>query len=163
MADPCKNYTFNHLIFLADEKRVGVLENNFSGKGAAMKRSLRTDSSPLNAGIDWKFPDAVCVVNAFMLKGNHDNFAGNASNVERWENFRKQLSRAGETVGPDEIKEIISTRVDSNSPKCGSIYNACTQQMMVYEPAENELEIFFRPRTGELPARPFFEKVVVDF
>jgi hypothetical protein len=165
MADPKRNYTFNHLIVLSDAKRSGILENNISGKGKDIRRALREDNSPLNNGIEWNFPNAVCAVNAFMLKGNHDNFTGVPSNVERWNNFKSELRDAGETVSAEQLKQIVSfyPGADPASSKGGNIYNCYTQQIIIYQPATDELEIFFRPRNGELPVRPVFEKVNVDF
>jgi len=165
MTDSSRQYTFNHLILLSDAQKSGILENNFSGKGKQMRRSLRLDHSPLHEGIQWNFPNAVCGVNAFMLKGNHDNFTGAASNTERWKHFQTQLREAGESVSLMEMKQIVSFYPESDPAlsKSGGIYNAHTQQIILYQPTSNELEIFFRPRNGQLPVRPIFEKIIVDF
>lgn len=67
-----KDYSFNFNIFLADENTAGVFEDDpsrpFSG--------LRTALSPLKGNVDpWNYPNAVAVVNCFMLPGSDDNCA----------------------------------------------------------------------------------------
>ncbi|HBE73785.1 MAG TPA: hypothetical protein DDW31_06850, partial [candidate division Zixibacteria bacterium] len=51
LADTSRHYAYNHLVLMSDRNGGGVLENNFSGSGTAMRRALRRDSSGLNPGV----------------------------------------------------------------------------------------------------------------
>jgi hypothetical protein len=165
MIDPKKAYTFNHLIALSDPQHSQILENNISGQGANICRALRSDSSALNNGITWKFPNAVAAVNAFMLKGNHDNYTGVAENTQRWNVLKSQLQSKGGTVSMEELKQIVCFCPNHipGTKNQGSIYRESAQQIILCEPASDELEIFFRPRNGQLPSLPVFEEVPLMF
>ncbi|HSO85665.1 MAG TPA: C45 family autoproteolytic acyltransferase/hydrolase [Draconibacterium sp.] len=161
VTNPWRNYTFNHNVLLSDSQTSKVLENNFSGTGKNMQRTLRSDTSALNPGITWGFTDAVATVNSFLLLGNHDNHTGNPSNMNRWESLKTQLQNYGETITLDELKQIAS--FDNNdgpgSQSSGDIYNSGTQQIVLFQPDNFHLEVAFRPKSGILPANPVFEKI----
>jgi hypothetical protein len=162
MSDPAKNYTFNHLIALADPQECKILENNISGTGTDMRRALRSFDSPLNDGIAWDINDAVGSVNSFLLKGNHDNHTGNLENTARWAKMKEQLLAQGDIITLAQLKKVISFH---NGPEpglrtTGDLYNVRTQQIIVLEPDSLSLEVFFRPGNSlKLPPDPVFEKV----
>jgi len=103
-------YGFNHLVFLADSERGGVLENNLSGTGLNMHRELRTADSELNPGVEWEFTEAVVAVSAFMLKGNHDNFTEQIVATSRLDSYNTLLNNAVSdgAVTWEEVKTIQS-------------------------------------------------------
>jgi len=160
LSDASRQYTFNHLIFLADADTAKVLENNFTGK-----RTLRSDNSELQAGITWEFPNAVAAVNAFLLKGNASNFPMYGINEPRWKSFKSQLQSKGDVVTVEEIKQIASYRTGDAPAKQpqGDLYNYMTQQIIIFQPASMTLEVFFHPRKGGLPRTPNFVTVPVAF
>ncbi len=186
MMDPQKQYAFNHLVYLADPDSSRVLENNISGTGSNMRRALRDDTSELNKGIQWGYQDMIAAVNAFMLKGNHNNFNDtnpfNARNPKRWESLLSQLNQHcgsgvgaqsygsggrcfSKRLGKEELKEIISY-YHGATPSWqseGDIYNIETQQILIFEPDQLKLEVFFRPSDGKLPSKPNFERIPVMF
>ncbi|MBW1713913.1 MAG: hypothetical protein JRJ59_12285 [Deltaproteobacteria bacterium] len=164
VADPAKEYAFNHLVFLSDPDLSKVLENNISGAGSNMRRALRTCHSELNPGVSWGIDNSVCAVNSFVLQGNHDNHTIYDGNYARWNNYRDLLQAAGEPVGAEELKAMASYLSGTDpGADAGDIYRGGEQQMMIVEPDSLGLEVFFRPRTGGLPLRPSFERVDVSF
>ncbi|WP_295442383.1 hypothetical protein [uncultured Thiodictyon sp.] len=44
----------------------------------------------------------------------------------------------------------------------GDLYNTDTQQMMLYVPATNHLEVFFKPQDNTTPKQPRFVEVKLD-
>ncbi len=159
LLDPAKKYAYNHLIVLADKNTAKILENNMNGL-----RALRSDTSALNKGPGWGFPNAVGAVNAFMLKDNAENF--HSYDTARWASMKNELKSKGEVVTFKELKEISSFCVKGQglgSQKQGSLYSHQTQQIILFAPAEMKLEIFFCPRDGTLPAMPSFLPVSVRF
>lgn len=164
MKDPSRDYAFNHLIFISDPDESKVLENNLSGKGKNMQRTLRNFDSPLNKGIIWGIGDSIGTVNSFLLEGNHDNHTSNKNNTKRWENIKTQLLAKGEEVTLDELKEVASFHKGSRpgSIDRGDLYNNTTQQIVIFEPHTFNLDIFFRPpnaASSSLPAIPIFENI----
>ena len=161
VTNPSRNYPFNHNVLLSDGQTSKVLENNFSGTGTKMQRALRSDTSALNTGITWEFADAVAVVNSFLLQGNHDNHAGNLSNMNRWGSIKTQLQNYGETITLDEMKLIASFDNDDgpDSQSDGDIYNSGTQQIVLFQPDNFHFEVAFRPKSGILQADPVFEEI----
>jgi hypothetical protein len=159
-----RKYTYGHLIFLCDPNTATVLENNMS-EGAGNFRRIRTERSDLNDGIEWGIDNSLGTVNSFMLKGNFNNYDSQSFNVLRWENMKAQLSSKGDRVTLDELKQIASYYPGSTVGKQeeGALYNVRTQQIIIYEPCRNNLEVFFRPKDGVLPLVPNFEKVKVKF
>ncbi len=127
-------------------------------------RALRSDKSELNPGLSWGFDNAVVAVNAFMLKGNIDNFLynpiyGNTTfNFVRWESYKTQLAAKGPTVTFEEMKEIVAYCQDANN----YIYNSSTQYIVVFDSATFRLEIY--PRNyREFTLNPKFIQVPVKF
>ncbi|MCL6588802.1 MAG: hypothetical protein K6U80_02510 [Firmicutes bacterium] len=162
MKDPARNYTCNHLIFLAGPKDGQVLENNFSGCDTA-RRALRSSQSKLNPGINWGFNQAVGAVNSFLLSGNFDNHTQYPHNVRRWASLCNELKKNGPVITWDELKAIISFD-NGDGPggmEEGDLYNGGTQQTILFIPATMRLEIFFRPHDGGLPADPVFKEIKV--
>lgn len=165
MADPSKNYAYNHLILLSDSRTSKVLENNLSGTGTNIHRALRSDTSSLNPGITWGFSNAVATVNSFLLAGNCDNQTGILSNTARWSSIKAQLQLSGDTVSLAELKQIASFDKGSvpQSQSDGDIYNSSTQQIVIFQPDIVHLEVAFKPKSGILPAAPVFEEIPVSF
>ncbi|WP_024832469.1 C45 family autoproteolytic acyltransferase/hydolase [Ruminiclostridium josui] len=164
LKSPIRNYTYGHLILLSDDKVTKVLENNISGKENSI-RDVRTEKSELNEGITWDIVDSVGTVNSFMLKGNLDNYSNNPFNTNRFYSMKKVLKEQGEKFTFDNMKAVASyyQGEEPGLQNDGDLYNTRTQQIIVFEPAINRYEVFFRPVTGELPKIPVFEKIPVLF
>lgn len=166
LKDPAKNYTFSHLIFLADEKSACILENNISGKGDMGRRTVRTDTSELNTGVTWGYPKMVGAENGFILKGQVDNMnAGKNARINqgRWSLMKEQIGlryKDRKSLTPEQVREIMTSyRGDepgSLMTNDGDLYNIQTQQMFLYLPAERKLEVFFKPLDGSSPLKPEF-------
>lgn len=163
LADTSKHYAYNHLVLMSDRNGGGVLENNFSGSGTAMRRVLRRDTSALNPGVEWEYPEAVAAVNSFVLYGNHDNHTGVQFNTGRWASFRSQLGAFGQ-VDWEELK-LIAGFDNGNGPgyEYTDIYNAGNHQIVCFRPDSMILEVAFKPKSGVLPADPAFVRVPVAF
>ncbi len=165
-----KNYTLNHLVFLGDQNNAKVLENNLTGSGFNMKRELRSYNSQLHDGVTWDFENAIAVVNSFLLEGNHNNHTGVDYNEKRWKQYKEQLALKGDKVNFNEVKEIM-TYYEEDKPTYGSIYSTLTQTIIVYEPSNFHLEIFFRDpsvdqSTGQQvppPLEPNFFTIPISF
>ncbi|MCD6358458.1 MAG: hypothetical protein J7L90_00620, partial [Dehalococcoidia bacterium] len=161
-------YGFNHLIFLADSEKSGVLENNLSGTGNDMRRALRSSDSELNPGIEWDFSNAIAAVSGFMLKGNHDNFTQVEICTTRLDSYKRLLTEA-ESDGKvtwNELKNIQSYDGTDGIPgllEDGDLYNSETAQIILFQPKTLELEIFFR-NTPTPPNEPSpFDKITIPF
>ncbi|MCX7748499.1 MAG: C45 family autoproteolytic acyltransferase/hydrolase [Clostridia bacterium] len=167
MKGNANNFTVNHLIAFSDKKESKVLENNFSGKGANGEKvqcALRSYDSRLNKGVEWGISDAMASVNSFILYGNTDNHTVLELNTKRWENIKEQLLAKGTSVTPESLKEVIS--YDGGSPgtfsDSGDVYNRMTLQMVLFQPENFSLEVFFRPKDNRKnPDHPVFEKIAV--
>jgi len=161
-------YGFNHLVFLADSEKSGVLENNLSGTGINMRRELRTVDSELNPGIEWEFNDVIVAVSAFMLKGNHDNFTEQIVATSRLYSYKTLLTDAftDGTVNWEELKDIQSYDGADGIPSEmaeGDLYNLGTRRIVVFQPGTLKLEIYFSqtPLPADDPAP--FEIISVPF
>jgi len=164
MIAPTNEYTTNHLIFVSDPNTSKVIENNFSGNGTAMRRALRTAESELNDGVPWGIDNAIGCVNAFMLKGNHDNFTGAAFNTQRWETIRREILARGNVVTWEDLRAIATYHNENPGRQDhGDIYSGANQNIILFEPGTKRLEIFFKPKTGDLPDEPVLVPVPVVF
>ncbi len=163
LADTSRHYAYNHLVLMSDRNGGGVLENNFSGSGTAMRRALRRDSSGLNPGVEWEHPGAVAAVNSFVLAGNHDNHTGVQFNTGRWASFRSQLGAFGQ-VDWEELK-LVAGFDNGNGPgyEYTDIYNAGNHQIVCFRPDSMILEVAFKPKSGVLPDDPIFQRVPASF
>ncbi len=158
-ADPSKEYAYHHMMFLADENRSAVLENDF-GK----RRALRDEKSELNPGISWPFDNAIACVNAFMLKGNHDNYKSREFNTGRWASYVSGLQAKGKPVSFEGLKEIQTHYTPQKQGKDpGDILNAESLFSMVYSFADKRLEIWFHPPTPDYTENPQFVEVKLPF
>jgi hypothetical protein len=165
LIDPANQYTVNHLIFLSDPNVSKVVENNFSGSGTNMRRALRTDTSPLNPGVTWDLPNAIGVVNSFVLEGNQDNHTMLGYNTERWATLKREIPAKGDTVSFEQLKQIATFHTDQfpGAQDAGDIYCGANQTIILFEPSTFHLEIAFKPRDGSpLPAQPVFNPVTVN-
>ena len=163
LADSEHHYAYNHNIIFSDGSRALVLENNFSGSGSDMHRALRAWDSELQEGVTWGFDNALCVVNSFLLKGNHHNqdmpLTGNQS---RWERYKTLLSESGQPVDQARMEAIAGG--DGSGPgDIESIYQDSEIQIIVVQPGVPSWRIFFRPKDGDLPTVPSFEDVPISF
>lgn len=164
LKSPERNYAFGHVIFLSDPDTSKVLENNVSLAANSM-RSIRTGDSELTSGIEWGISNSVASVNSFILKGNYSVLSNIKANTARWDSLKKQLLLMGDTVSLSELKEV-ATYHDSTSHGYqdeGNIYNTGTIQIIIFEPYNLDLQVFFRPKYGSLPNAPEFEKIEVPF
>lgn len=173
LCNPDKNYAYNHLILLADTKSVRFLENNISNFGEKPRRELRTDTSSLNSNIVWPYKSIIAAVNCFMLQGQPNNYnQGELAkiNVERWKLLTSRLYKTLEArqnkLSKDDVKSIMCSYW-GKEPKSliwddvGDLYNQESQQMFLYVPEDNYLEIFYKPTDGSTPKdpKPYFFKV----
>lgn len=161
MGDPSKAYAFNHLVFLSDPDESKVLENNFSGRGTNMRRSLRSWNSELNDGLTWDEPYSVGAVNAFLLKGNYDNLTGVRVNENRWRCLKKQMSLHSGKLTVDELTAVtICNNGDGlGGMDRGDLYNNMTIQTVIIEPDTLKMKIAFKPKYGGITETPTFTEI----
>jgi hypothetical protein len=164
MSDPAKSYAYNHNILLSDPNRAMVLENNFSGSGDNMRRALRAWDSELQDGITWGFDNALCVVNSFLLKGNHQNqYLPGQGNETRWETYKALLGNSATPVDAARMQVIASNFQGAQPGDSSDIYEDTELHIIVVQPAAMTWDIFFRPKDGVLPAQPVFETIPISF
>ncbi len=163
LSDTAKHYAYNHLVLLSDANTGAVLENNFSGSGANMRRALRRDTSALNPGVAWGYGGSVAAVNSFVLLGNHDNHTGVQFNTGRWASFQGQVGAYGQ-VDWEDLK-LIAGFDNGNGPgyEYTDIYNAGNLQVVCFRPDSQNLEAAFKPKSGVLPGDPIFQRVPLAF
>jgi len=155
LGDPSRIYAYHNNMFIADKNTAKVLENDFE-----RNRSLRVVGSELNPGITWGIPDAIACVNAFMLKGNFDNFTGKVWQTDRWASFRTMVTQDGDTVDIDQIRAIMSYhKPGDGGMDPGDIFNAGTVQSMAYSFSENRLELWL----GTFVDDPQYETISIPF
>lgn len=161
MKSPANLYAFSHLIYLSDENKSGILENNTTSE----MRALRLESSQLNKGVQWNTRNSIAAVNAFMIKGNLDNYSPALVNKERWNSLRLRFNDNKGPLSVEDIKKIASFKKGYKPGKQedGDIYNKETKQIVIFEPSSLSLQVFFRPKEGELPLVPIFEKIDIKF
>lgn len=161
-----KTFTFNHQVFLADANDAAVLEDINFDTPENTKRELRVSTSVLNDGIVWDFKNALAAVNTYMLKGNMDKYTNNPYNKARFDNIYKLLKAKSDVdkITSDDVKEIM-THYENGAPDNkveGDIYNLTTLEIMVVEPSENKIKMFFqKPLEHEL--NPQFKEIAVNF
>lgn len=138
LRDPSRVYAYHNNMFIADKNTAKVLENDFE-----RNRALRVVDSELNPGITWGISDAIACVNAFMLKGNFDNFTGKVWQTDRWASFKTMLPQEGDTVDIDRVRTIMSYhKPGAGGIDPGDIYNIGTVQSMAYSFSDNRLELW---------------------
>jgi hypothetical protein len=159
LKDPSKLYGYNHNMFLANATTAKVLENNFN-----RNRALRSSDSVLNPGIEWGFDEAVASVNSFLLLGNDDNHTPVPVNTERWANYKMMLAAQGESVDFDGMKSIITYhKPGAGGDDNGDIYGNVSVQAIVYSFADNRLELWVHPHSGEFDDQPELVSVTMPF
>ncbi|MCF8129907.1 MAG: C45 family peptidase [Deltaproteobacteria bacterium] len=146
LGDPSRVYAYHNNMFIADKNTAKVLENDYE-----RNRALRRFDSELNEGVTWNVPDAIACVNAFVLKGNFDNFTKDKGNTLRWASF-EALLKEGDTVNLDQVRRIMSYQE-------GFIYNQGTITSMAYSYAENRMELWF----GTYVEDPQYETISIPF
>jgi len=159
------SYTFDHLIFLADENNCVILENNIANSGTQPQRALRYDNSYLNAGIYWNLPHMIGAVNCFMLNGQVNNYSqgpNNKINTQRWnlmlQKTVEKLHYNQNKLSAENVRQIMCSYW-GNEPQSlimehGDLYNTDTQQMFLYIPVKRSLKVFFKPKNNSTPKDP---------
>jgi hypothetical protein len=159
LKDPSKLYGYNHNMFLANATTAKVLENNFN-----RNRALRSSDSVLNPGIEWGVDEAMASVNSFLLLGNYDNHTPVPVNTERWANYKMMLAAQGESVDFDGMKSIITYhKPGAEGDDNGDIYGNVSVQAIVYSFADNRLELWVHPHSGEFEDQPQLVSVTMPF
>jgi len=142
-------------MFIADKNTAKVLENDFE-----RNRTLRVVDSELNPGVSWGISDAIACFNAFMLKGNFDNFTGDVWQTDRWASFETLLIQEGDTVDIDRVRTIMSYHKPGEAGMDpGDIYNIGTIQSMAYSFSDNRLELWL----GTFVDNPQYVAVSIPF
>jgi len=138
LGNPSRLYAYHNNMFIADKNMAKVLENDYE-----RNRALRGVDSALNPGVAWGVSDAIACVNAFVLKGNFDNFTGQKWQTNRWANFNTMLPQEGDAVDIDRVRTIMSYhKPGAGGMDPGDIFNAGTIQSMAYSFSENRLELW---------------------
>ena len=162
MTDHNRRYTYNHLIYVADNQNVGVVENNFSGWGRDMKRALRTPESRIHDRIKWPFPNSIVTVNSFLLWGNHYNhyYRENHSRFDSFKTLMDQFQKEGRYPNLKGIATSNKGEAPGSIFK-GDIFNTYSNQVILYSARDKYLEVWFRPTTqsGKIEGKPIFTKV----
>ena len=156
-----KDYTFNHLIFLADEHSAGVLEDNIGSK----VRGLRTPSSKVRAGSEWGIPNTFATVNDNRLPGNFVENPESQSNIKRWSSLKSQYKsqlKSGK-IDIEKMKLIAGfSSADGNAKSSGALFrsndHAPTLQSIILKMDTYELWVAFAPQ-GKLPMKPSYLQV----
>jgi len=170
-----EQYTFGHLILLADRDSLGVYEDNLTFG----KNKLRTVKDNPSLRIPWHDPNTIGAVNCFMLKTSIDNTLGvdntrdaaatnkqtsdniYVGNVKRWASQQRLLHEHSGKYSIEDLKGVSS--YGPGEATNGFIYRPCTQQIIVFEPATGWLEVAFHPvgRAIQKKEAPFFQKVQI--
>ena len=159
LGDPAKLYGYNHNMFLADKNTAMVLENDFF-----RSRDLRAEDSELNPGIEWGLPNALACVNSFVLLGNDDNHTGVNFNKDRWASFSDQITARGRTMDFDGMKSVVAYhKPGAGGTDTGDIYGATSVQALVYSYADNRLELWLHPFSGDFIDQPELVEVPMPF
>jgi len=138
LGDPARIYAYHNNMFIADKNTAKVLENDYE-----LNRELRVFDSELNPGITWDIPNAICCVNAFVLKGNFDNFTEQIWNTNRWASFKTMLEQAGNTLDIEDVRRIMNyNKPQSGGMDPGDIYNYGTVQSIAYSFSDNHIELW---------------------
>ena len=160
-------YSYECNIFLSDPTTSKSLENDIRGTGTNIRRALRTDTSELNAGVDWNVKDSLATVNAFALKGNHDNMTNLLANTARWDSYKRLLNAKKSPLNIKDVKELLSfTNVKNGLPgnqDDGSLYNVASIQSIIFKPDELKLQVHFAPRNSLPEINPKFIDIPVVF
>jgi len=156
-----KDYTFNHLIFLADEHSAGVLEDNLGSKA----RGLRTPSSRLRPGAGWEIPNTFATVNDNRLPGNFVENPESQSNLKRWASLKSQYSEQLQNgkIDIEKMKHIAGyPSRDGNASSSGALFRSDdhvpTLQSIILRMDTYELWVAFAPQSF-LPLKPSYIQV----
>ncbi len=164
------DYTFGHLVFLADTKDLGVYEDNLT---YAENRLRRVADNP-DLYLPWRIPQSIGAVNCYMLKTSLDNVMGAAKardnvakqnllagdntlyvgNKLRWATQQRLLAANGDKHSLADLKQLAG--YGPGKATDGFIYRPSTLQIVIFEPATRRLEVAFHPigrdiQDGEKP------------
>ena len=156
-----KDYTFNHLIFLADEHSAGILEDNIGSKA----RSLRTPLSKLRPGAEWGIPNTFATVNDNRLPGNFVENPEYPGNLKRWSSLKNQYSsqlKSGR-IDIEKMKLIAGfPSTDGSAKSSGALFRSNdhtpTLQSIILKMDTYELWVGFAPQ-GKLPMKPSYLQI----
>jgi hypothetical protein len=150
-----KEYTFNHLVFIADADSAQVLEDNIDSPA----RGLRTATSELKPGITWSQPYAIAAVNSFLLPGNEDNHTD--SNPPRWDSYVKLYNDflAEGKMGVEQVTKVESYPGPDGKGLSGAIFRSRdhypTVQSIIMRMDTLETFVYFCP-VGTPPYEPVY-------
>lgn len=156
-----RDYTFNHLIFLADEHSAGILEDNIGSKA----RSLRTPLSKLRPGAEWGIPNTFATVNDNRLPGNFVENPEYPGNLKRWSSLKNQYSsqlKSGR-IDIEKMKLIAGfPSTDGSAKSSGALFRSNdhtpTLQSIILKMDTYELWVGFAPQ-GKLPMKPSYLQI----
>jgi hypothetical protein len=158
------HYIFNCLISLSDRSEAKVLECDLSAENKSCE--LRSDNSKLLDGVAWDYKNMIANVNSFLLYGNENNHTTQAMNYTRWNSITAQIGKItgakpkqGYGLTVDEVKKVAAYYSGSKPGEMsnGDVYNNSTGQIIIFQPKDLSLEIFFCPAEGLPPLVPDFE------
>ena len=157
-------YIINSLISLSDRNEAKVLECDLTGEEKTCE--LRSYDSKLHDGISWEHKDMIANVNSFLLYGNEDNHSTQPMNSTRWDSINTMLDKTDST-GKLSIDELIriASYYRGNRPHSmseGDIYNDMTGQIIIFQPVEPSLNVFFCPFDTDSPLIPDFENIDIS-
>lgn len=171
MTSPNHLYTYNHLIFLADETTAGVVENQVNPltMGSPGNRNLRVEASPLNPSLPsdqtWNILGAFATVNDFRLPAN--DFVSELYNTARWESFKSKYSSIaqGQIVDVNTMQAIAgySGPFGDGKMESGAVFVSEPQQASLRSP------LYFYPvaatatsPSSEVPAYTTIQSILID-
>lgn len=172
MTASTKNYTFNHLLLMANKEKVGFLENNINKTGTNSStegvRAMRYWDSKTNGVLSkWEYNHVIGSVNCFQLENQVNNRDVNPAlcNTQRWGQMQgkvKELLQAKGANGKLSLPDLQTIQkshpVAMDEHKFDNLYNYNTLQMIQYIPADNKAYVYVKPFTGKPAANPtFFE------
>lgn len=149
-----RHFTFGHLVFLSDQSKSIVVENDTFPDN----RRIRTSLSKLNNHVKaWPvgFGNSIGAVNSYILKDSFDNHSKISSNVMRWDTmiiFLKDTDIIA--ISKSDIKNLMTY----NGVE-GALFVNNTNQVIIFEPKTLSLEVYFKNSRDDLPNEFVFNKI----
>lgn len=149
-------------IMVNDIDETLVVESDRSGTV-----DVRRKNSELQDDVQWGIEECVPVVNTFLLKGKSSSF-GNSENSARFNSMRmmtdslmQSTSEKGEKITGSELQKIFSFCTGDSPGKMadGDLYNSWTQQIVLFDPLESALSVWFIGKDGAQELEPHFESI----
>lgn len=154
-----KPYAFNHLVFIADAKTAGVMEENIGSPA----RGLRRGDSPALEGLAWGIPDTVCTVNDFRLPGNFHTSPPAPADQNRWLSYQALFNQQLATgkINLDKMKIIAGYPGQDGTAIGGAVFRSDaipSIQSVVMRMDTLETWVHFEPE-GKPPVTPSYIQV----